>query len=145
MTVIVKNQGKETYITGQEVPKVSPLFIDMLTMTLSIPHEFHPSVVTGFQKAYDVGWGKKFPKTAYSHNLKLTADFPHDEGNVLIQCSPKILTHNFFRIDVVIVEDLTLHQMGIGEQFLQRGVLKGASLQLDDFAMQGIELAEDPF
>ena len=100
MTVHIQHKnGKVTYPGGSEVPQVSNLFIDMLTMTLSIPKEFHHKVVAGFHHAYNHGWGKKDYKTAYSNGLKLTADFPHDEGNILIHCAPKKTTHNFFRIE----------------------------------------------
>lgn len=95
--VIHRKKGDTfTYLTGQLVPQVGPLFVDMLTMTLDIPVELHAEVVAGFKKAKELGDGKYVSRTAYSSNLKLSTEV---EPDVLIQCSPKIPTHRFFRIE----------------------------------------------
>ena len=99
MTVYMKDPGKVTYATAQEIPLVGTLCIDFLSLTLRIPEVFHQDVAAEFQKAHDLGWGYKIPKAGYVNNLMLSADFPQDEGNILIQCSPKKTGLNFFRIE----------------------------------------------
>lgn len=86
------------YLYGHELPKVSDLFIDYLTMTVDYPPSEHKKIVDGFKQAEDVGNGKKIYTASYYYTLKLNMDVP-EEGSVIIQCSPKDTTYRFFRIE----------------------------------------------
>ncbi|GFO58752.1 hypothetical protein GMST_10770 [Geomonas silvestris] len=85
MVVYIKKGDKTHYLSGDLVPQVGVLFVDMLTMTLDIPEKDHGTVIAKFQKAKENGDGKWIKKTAYQFCLKLSGV---DEADILVECCP---------------------------------------------------------
>lgn len=90
--ITYKKSGEVKYPSGHLVPQVGPLFVDMLTMTLEVPHY---ETLVGFAVAEESGAWKSVSKTAYASNLKLS----DPAESVLIQCGPVKPSHRFFRVE----------------------------------------------
>ncbi len=79
------------------LPKASPLFIDMLSMTLAISEHEQQAVKKNFQ--HDLAGyfgGKLYASSHYHLNKKV---YLEEQGQILFQCQPKASNMNFFRIE----------------------------------------------
>lgn len=79
------------------LPKASPLFIDMLSMTLAIPDHEQQTVMKNFQNDLSEYYGGTlYSSKLYHLNNKV---YLEGVGQILFQCRPKSQNTNFFRIE----------------------------------------------
>jgi hypothetical protein len=99
MIHIIKH-GQKYYLDGSPIPVLSKPIIDKLYITVNFPPEDHEQIIHNFKELEQIGYAEVNKISAFSHNLKISKNFPDYEGEALIQCNPKKAGNNFFRLEM---------------------------------------------
>lgn len=88
MPVVIKKGNQKFYTGGHLVPLLTTPIIDKLYLTLDIPVHQQDQIISNLKKLAEAGYGIEIVKPAYTHNLKISQNFPDYEGEGIIQCAP---------------------------------------------------------